>query len=188
MLQEKHIKTLDAILNKEISGIFFLRNELQDFMVNDDITQLVKRAEAIAEEGKVKNAGRTFNPKYKFSRLVDADTVKPKIVFQVSLPGNHFHNAEVIGEMQLTLNLHDYGAVTFSLPEESEAEKLARENKWKVSKEELEALDNVIKAARALQALGNHNFPVAVQIDSNGLSLNAHYNDPMRAVRLAMAG
>lgn len=188
MLQEKHIKTLDGILNREISGLFFLRNELQDFMLNDDITQLVKRAEAFYEEGRLKNAGRPFNPKYRFNRLIDADTVQPKIVFQVSIPGNHFNNAEVLGEVELCLNLGEHGSVTFSLPEESEAVKLARENKWKVGEEEMQALDALIAAARKLQALGNHNFPVAVQLDSNGLSVNAHYNDPMRAVRLVLAG
>jgi hypothetical protein len=186
-LQEQHIRTLDAILGREISGTFFLRNELQEFMGNEEITELLKRIDVLYERGVTKNHGRKFNPKYKFHRLVDADTVHPKIVFQVLIPGDHFHNAEVIGDVFLNVTRGEHGEVTFSLPEETEAEKLARENKWKVGKEELAALDAVITAARALQALGNRNFPVNVQVDSSGLSLSAFYNDPMKAVRMALA-
>lgn len=186
-LQEQHIKTLDGILRREISGTFFLRNELQEFMGNEEITEFLKRIDSLYEAGVVKNKGRKFNPKYKFHRLVDADTVRPKIVFQVLIPGDHFHNAEVIGDVLLDVIRGEHGEVTFGLPEESEAVKMARENKWKVGKEELDALDALITAARNLQALGNRNFPVNVQVDSSGLSLNAFYNDPMRAVRVALA-
>lgn len=185
-LQEQHIKTLDGILRREISGTFFLRNELQEFMGNEEITELLKRIDVLYEAGVVKNKGRKYNPKYKFHRLVDADTVHPKIVFQVLIPGDHFHNAEVIGDVLLNVIRGEHGEVFFSLPAETEAEKMARENKWKVGKEELEALDALIAAARKLQAMGNRSFPVAVSVDSNGLQVKTHYHDPARAARAVL--
>jgi hypothetical protein len=187
-LQEKHIKTMDTILRREISGTFFLRNELQEFMLNDEITALLKRADQLYEAGKLKNNGRSYNPKYRLHRMVDADTAHPKVAFQVLLPGNSLNKAEVAGELLLSVQLADHGGVTFTLPPESEAQKLARENNWKASEAELQALDNLISAARELQKLGNRNFPVKVEVGSSGVKVGAHYHDPMKAVRLALAG
>lgn len=185
-LQEKHIKTLDQVLGREISGMFNLRTELQEFMPNDEISALLKRTDHLYQKGIKQNNGRPYNPRYRFNRLIDADTVHPQIVFQVLMPGNHHHTASVIGEVVLDLDLADHGTVTFLLPAESVAKKLARESGWKASDEELKALDELIAAAKKLQGFGNKNFPVEVQVDSNGVAVSAHYNDPLKAARLAL--
>lgn len=188
-LQEKHIRALDGILGLDMNGSFYVRNELEAvFMNNGDVTALLKRTEPLYEKGKLKNGGRPFSPRYKFNRLVDADTVAPKIVFQVILPGSHIHQVEVVGELLLDVLLGETGDVYFALPAESAAGKLARENNWKASEAEIQALDALITAAKALEKFGNRNFPVQISIGASGVQVSASYADPMQAVRLALAG
>lgn len=187
-LQDKHIASLDKILGREISGMFFLRGELQEFMDANEVTELIKRLDPLYELGKVKNHGRSYNPKYRAHRLVDADTVKPKVVFQVILPGNGVHKAEVVGELLLAVKLEEHGGVVLALSEETEAEKLARVNNWKAGEAELKALDALIEAARTLEKFGGRSFPVQLSVGSDGVQLSAKYADPMKAVRAVLAG
>ncbi len=188
-LQERHIKALDQILGRIINGTWYLRNELDEtFMLNDNITKLIARTEPLYEKGRAKNGGRPYSAHYTFNRLVDAHTVQPKIVFQVILPGSHIQKAEVVGELLLDVNLGKSGDVYFTLPEEPPAVALARENNWKASEEEIKALDALIAAAKALEKFGNRNFPVSVSVGKEGVQVNVVYADPMKPVRLAIAG
>jgi hypothetical protein len=187
-LQERHIRALDKILGQEMKGTWYLRNELDAvYMNNDDITKLIAMVEPIYEKGRKLNGCRPYSPIYKFNRLVDAHTTLPKIVFQVLMPGSHIHQSVVVGEILLDVKLAEVGDVYFTLPEETPAVKLARENSWKASHEEIKALDALIAAAKELEKFGNRNFPVKVTVGVGGVQVIASYADPMKPVRAALS-
>jgi hypothetical protein len=187
IFEAKHLAAIDKLLTLTISGSWYLRLELKDYMVEAQIGELATRLEQIYEKGvKTQNSGRPFTPKYRFHRMVDADTHLPKIALQLMLPGNHFNQAEVAGEILLVVGFEAHGSLVLSLPVESPAAKLARENNWKATDAELEALTNLINAAQVLQALESKHFPVKVDLSREGVKIQTGYYNPMDQVRLAL--
>lgn len=186
-LEGKHVLTLDKLLKEATSGAWFFRNAMAEHMDEAALRELMKRLDVLYDRGVKQNAGRNYNPKYKFHRTADMDTQEPKLFLQLHLPGNHFNNAEVVGEICLHLDLLEHGCIRLSLPPETEAEKLAREHNWKVSEAELEALDVVIAAAKALQELGSKHLPVQLDLGRDGVKISTGYYNPVDQVRAALA-
>lgn len=179
---------IDKLLEKEISGTWFFRNEMEEFMDNETFDAVQKRLEYLYDKAVIANSGRAFNPKYRFHRVTGIDTQQPKVYLHLLMPGNHFHNAKLVGELILDLKFTEHGGLTMSLPPEAPAEALAREQRWSASEAELEAINKLIEAARALQALDSKRFDVKLSIGKDGIKINTGYSNPADKVRAVLAG
>jgi hypothetical protein len=187
LFEEKHLATIDKLLKLEVSGSWYLRREMEEYMSQTEVSDMFLHLDQIYEKGVIKNNGRPFNPKYKFHRTLGMDTQSPQVMVLVLLPGNSMHREETAGELLLNVELGAHGAIRLSVPPESMAQKLARENNWKATAAELEALNTLIEAARALKALGSKNFPIDLQVSKSGVKINTGYYNPADAVRAALA-
>jgi hypothetical protein len=178
---------IDKLLEKEISGTWFFRNEMEEYMDTDTFDTVQARMEYLYEKAVISNNGRPFNPKYRFHRVSGIDTQEPKVFLQLLLPGNHFNTAKVAGELILDLHFTERGGLTMALPPEAPAETLAREQKWSASEAELEALNKLIEAARALQALQSKRFRCEVSCEKDGIKINTGYSNPTDKIRAVLA-
>lgn len=185
--ETREVEAIDKLLALKVSGSFFFKKEMADYMNESTITEVQSRLEYLYNKAVVFNCGRAFNPQYHFNRLVDGDTQHPKVVLQLVMPRNTLVMAKVAGEIVLDLSFSQYGALCLELPVESPALKLARENNWKATDAELEALSKLIEAAKALQQLGSKSFPVSLDLGRDGVKLHAGYYNPADQVRAALA-
>lgn len=185
--ETRHIEAVDKLLALNVSGSFFFKKEMADYMTESDITELQARLGQLYNKALVMNCARAFNPKYRFHRVIDTDTQAPKVVLQLLMPGNALTPAQVAGEILLDMMFSKHGALMLSLPIEAAAVKLARENNWKASDEELEALTILIEAAKRLQQLGSKNFPVQLDVGREGVTVRTNYHNPVDQVRAVLA-
>lgn len=185
--ESREIEAVDKLLALKVSGSFFFKQEMADYMDEEAFAELRERLDHLYNKAVVFNCGRAFNPKYHFNRMVDGDTQDPKVVLQLIMPGNTLMAAKVSGEIVLHVSFSKHGALTLSLPVESEALKLARQNNWKASDEELEALTKLIEAAKTLQELGSKSFPVKLDVGRTGVTVQTQYYNPADQVRAALA-
>jgi hypothetical protein len=181
------IAALDELLKKDISGSWFFKNQMEDYMDDATFAEVQKRLDYLYKKAVVLNNGRAFNPKYRFSRLVDADTHEPKVILLLTLPGNHFNEAKVVGELALNVVVGERGHISLTLPPEAPAKSLAREHSWNASEAELEALNRLIEAARDLQKLQSKHFPVEMLCQKDGIKIQTGYRNPVDQVRAALA-
>lgn len=187
LIETKHLAAIDKLLGQTISGSWFFRRELEEYMTETQVSDIFLHLDLLYEKGVVKNMGRPYNPKYKFHRTVGIDTHAPMLALQVLLPGNHAHQEELAGELLLNLEFAPHGAIRLSVTPETPAQKLARENKWKATTSELAALNKLIEAARELQAMGSKNFPIELKVGHAGVQINTRYYNPADQVRAALA-
>jgi hypothetical protein len=187
LFEEKHLLTIDKLLDLQINGSWYFRREMEEFMDAAQIVDVCMRLEQIYEKGVVKNMGRPYNPKYKFHHTLGMDTQASKIVLQVILPSSPIHAPELAGELVLNMAFEPHGAIRLSVPAEAPAEKLARENGWKASPVELEALNTLIEAAHALQSLGSKHFLIELHVGRAGVQVLTRYYNPADQVRAALA-
>lgn len=183
----REIEAVDTLLALTISGSFFFRKEMAEYMAESVVIDVQKRLEHLYNKAVVFNCGRPFNPKYHFNRVIGGDTQEPKVVLQLVMPGNTLVQAKVCGEIQLDLSFTSYGALVLSLPPESPAVALAREHNWSVSEAELEALDKLLMAAKTLQTLGSKHLPIEVACTKHGIKIHTGYHNPVDQVRAALA-
>jgi hypothetical protein len=178
---------IDKLLEKDISGTWFFRNEMEEYMETETFDAVKKRLDDLYDQAVISNNGRAFNPKYRFHRVSGIDTQAPKVYLRLLMPGNHFNTAKLVGELILDLHFTEHVGLTITLPPEAPAEALAREQKWRASEAELDALNKLIEAARALQALDSKRFDVQFSVGKDGIKINTGYSNPTDNIRKLLA-
>ncbi|MGF6604718.1 hypothetical protein P3T23_009474 [Paraburkholderia sp. GAS448] len=185
MLQEEvptRESPLPGLLEKTVSGLWFLKNELVEYMDDDGLRKLTGCIDEVYERAVVlQNHARPFTPSFRFRQDADDGSVVHLLVL---LPGQHFNQGTLVGEIRMNAAVVD-GRFRLSPAQESGAHALARQRRWKVSEEELQALDELISSARRLRSMGR-SFPVEIMFTDQGVEIDANYHDPAAPARAAL--
>ncbi|WP_233875351.1 hypothetical protein [Paraburkholderia adhaesiva] len=173
---------LAGLLEKTVTGLWFLRNELAEYMDEENLSKLVRRVDAVYEEAvRMQNHARPFMPSFRFRQDEDDEGV---VYLRVLLPGMHFNQGQVAGEIRMSA-ITIGARPTLSLVSDSGARALVREHRWKASEEEIQALDDLISSAMRLKSLAR-SFPVKIAFTDHGVEIGANYDDPAASVRAAL--
>jgi hypothetical protein len=173
---------LPGLLEKTVTGLWFLRNELTEYMDDENLSKLVRRIDDVYERAVLlQNHARPFTPSFRFRQ--DEDD-RAAVHLQVLLPGPHFNQGALAGEIRVNAVVVD-GRLGLWLVPDSGARALARQHSWKASEEELQALDDLISSAKRLKGLAR-SFPVNISFTDHGIEIGASYHDPAAPVRAAL--
>ncbi|WP_144106776.1 hypothetical protein [Paraburkholderia sp. BCC1886] len=179
-------RALGKLLALSVTGSWFLRGELADYMAKDTVNEVVRRLDKLYERSLVLNGGKAFSPRYTFGCAVDPKTGHALVKIQIVLPGTHHHTGRVVSELSMQLNESADGAITLSLPDETPVAQKARECNWRTNAAEEAALNKLLDAAKELQALRSKRFAVDLHADKNGIRIRAAYRNPIDIVRAAL--
>ncbi|MBB5409163.1 hypothetical protein HDG34_003104 [Paraburkholderia sp. HC6.4b] len=173
---------LPKLLEKTVAGLWFLRNELAEYMDDGGLSKLSGYIDDVWKRAVVlHNQARPFMPSFRFRQDEDDLTVVHLLVL---LPGPHFNQGTLVGEVRMNTAVVD-GQLVLSPAQESGAHALARQHRWKASEEELQALDELISSATRLKRLAR-SFPVNIAFTDHGIEIGANYHDPAAPVRAAL--
>ena len=141
---------LPGLLEKTVTGLWFLKNELAEYMDDENLSKLVRSIDEVYERAVVLyNHARPFTPSFRFRQ--DEDD-RAGVHLLLLLPGQHFNQGTLVGVIRMNAAVVD-GRFRLSPAQESGAHALARQHRWKVSEEELQALDELISSAMRLKSL-----------------------------------